>query len=485
MRLKALIVWLIICGMTTGFFVTTVIAAEKKAKKASSSDTNRGLKVVSKGNVRRFALVIGNSNYLHVGTLANPANDARLMAETLKDVGFELYGGKAQVNLNRDQMLTAIEDFGDRIGSGDVALFYYAGHGMQVKGENYLLPVNANIKSESEVRVKSVEAELLFAKLGGAKNAVNIVILDACRNNPFGRSVRSAGSGLAQVTAPSGTLVAFSTAPGQVAEDGTSGNSVYTRELAHAIKMPGLRIEDVFKKARVSVDSATRGKQMPWENTSLKGNFTFVGNETTNSSVAVFNQGANAESEAWQIIKYSSDPSDYKDFLDKFPNGSFNNTAKIKLRQLEKQIESNSDVSNPVSPTEVKKPAKKAKKAKKINPQDDVPPAAYVDRFVGRWTNENPNTSGITRVEIESRLGKVSVHMWGKCHPNDCDWGTTNSIEDNNDGILAVTWTMKFKTDKQQLSILENGNLRVSGRTHFTDNSGRPDYDSTHYFKRQ
>jgi hypothetical protein len=147
-------------------------AAGKQDKKAAASD--RSLKVVPKGDGRSIALVIGNSDYKYTGALSNPANDARLMAETLKSVGFELYGGKPQINLSRDDMLTAIEGFGDRIGSGDTALFYYAGHGMQMKGENYLIPVNANIKNEAEVRVKSVESGLLFAKLEGAKNGVNI-----------------------------------------------------------------------------------------------------------------------------------------------------------------------------------------------------------------------------------------------------------------------------------------------------------------------
>ena len=264
----------ILCAVALFLMSATAEAVGKKDKKADASD--RSLKVVPKGDGRRIALVIGNSDYKYTGALSNPANDARLMAETLKTVGFELYGGKPQINLSRDDMLTAIEEFGDRIGRGDTALFYYAGHGMQVKGENYLIPVNANIKNEAEIRVKSVESSLLFAKLEGAKNGVNIVILEACRNNPFGRSFRSGNNGLAQVTAPSGTIVAFSTAPNQVAEDGSGGNSTYTRELGRFIKAPGLRIEDVFKRVRVSLEGSTGGNQQPWENTSLKGDFSFV-----------------------------------------------------------------------------------------------------------------------------------------------------------------------------------------------------------------
>lgn len=261
-----------------GFLVSSAYSADKINNKSSKND--RGLKVVRKNEYRRIALVIGNGNYQHTGQLANTVNDARLIAETLKEVGFELYGGKPQINLSRDDMLNAVEGFGDKISSGDTALFFYAGHGMQVKGENYLIPVNANIKNEAEVRVKSIDVSLLFAKLEGAKSKVNIVILDACRNNPFGRSFRSGYSGLAQIVAPSGTIVAFSTAPNQVAEDGSNGNSTYTHELARLIKSPGLRIEDVFKRVRISVEETTDGNQQPWENTSLKGDFSFVEGET-------------------------------------------------------------------------------------------------------------------------------------------------------------------------------------------------------------
>jgi hypothetical protein len=273
-RILILIIVIALSSVVLCLMTLTAEAAGKMDKNKTASD--RALKADRKGDGRRIALVIGNSDYKYTGTLSNPANDARLMAETLKTVGFELYGGKPQINLSRDDMLTVIDGFGDSIGRGDTALFFYAGHGMQVKGENYLIPVNANIKNEAEVRVKSVESSLLFAKLEGAKNGVNIVILDACRNNPFGRSFRSGNNGLAQVTAPSGTIVAFSTAPNQVAEDGSGGNSTYTRELARFIKSPGLRIEDVFKRVRVSVERSTGGNQQPWENTSLKGDFSFV-----------------------------------------------------------------------------------------------------------------------------------------------------------------------------------------------------------------
>jgi hypothetical protein len=273
-------------GMTPIKLTVEVLRGSERLQLSESSivdkaSTNpqknyRALKAVSKSNKRKIALVVGNSNYRYTSPLINPLHDAQMIANTLKEVGFELHGGHAMLDLSREQMLVSIEEFGDRLSHGDVALFYYAGHGVQVGGENFLIPINADIKKEAEIKVKSVELNLLFAKLEGLKKTLNIVILDACRNNPFARTFRSNSSGLAQVAAPSGTLVAFSTAPGQVADDGNRGNSPYTLQLAHALKTPGLSVEEVFKQVRISVKASTDGNQTPWENTSLEGSFYFV-----------------------------------------------------------------------------------------------------------------------------------------------------------------------------------------------------------------
>ncbi|MBV5329373.1 MAG: SUMF1/EgtB/PvdO family nonheme iron enzyme [Chlorobium sp.] len=265
------IVSVLLAVLVTGLLAVTPALAAKKGLSVKP----KTVKTESSGS-RRLALIIGNSAYRHSGTLANPARDAELMAQTLKSVGFDIYGGGAQTNLTRIALDQAIEAFGNQIHAGDVALFYYSGHGLQVDGKNYLVPVDADIKKEAEVRVKTVPVNLLFAKLEDVPGAVNIVILDACRNNPFARSFRSSGGGLASVSAPTGTLVAFSTAPGQVAEDGNGKNSSYTRELAKYVTEPGLRVEDVFKKVRASVGKSTKGNQTPWENTSLTGDFAFI-----------------------------------------------------------------------------------------------------------------------------------------------------------------------------------------------------------------
>jgi uncharacterized caspase-like protein len=220
---------------------------------------------------RRVALVIGNSAYKQA-PLANPGNDARAMAQVLRESGFTV---KELRNLNQAGMRRAIREFGDDIAKGGIGLFFFAGHGMQIRGRNYLIPVGSDIEREDEVEDQAVDARLVLEKMASAKNPLNIVILDACRNNPFISSFRSSIVGLAAMDAPAGTLVAFSTAPGQVAADGTGDNGLYTQHLVSYMREPGLKVEDVFKRVRSAVRQASAGRQTPWENTSLEADFYF------------------------------------------------------------------------------------------------------------------------------------------------------------------------------------------------------------------
>ena len=220
----------------------------------------------------RLALVIGNAAY-RVSPLANPVNDARLMETALKNAGFQVI--KAE-NASRRDMQRLIRDFGEKLKqSGGVGLFYFAGHGMQVRGNNYLIPLDADIRSEDEVAFDSIDAQSVLEKMETARNRVNLLILDACRDNPFIRGSRSATLGLATMNAPSGSLIAYSTAPGSVASDGKGQNSLYTEQLARMMQEPGLPVEDVFKQVRVAVRRASNNQQTPWENTALEGNFYF------------------------------------------------------------------------------------------------------------------------------------------------------------------------------------------------------------------
>ena len=220
----------------------------------------------------RVALVIGNSAYVF-GPLENPVTDARAMAKTLERSGFKVI---KRENASQKDMIDSIAEFGDALKKGGgVGLFYYAGHGLQIKGRNFLVPVNADIKREDDATYMAVDANMVTDKMEGASNRLNIVILDACRNNPFAKAARSGGGGLAQMDAPVGTLVAFSTAPGSVASDGAGQNGLYTQHLLANIEQSGLRIEEVFKKVRLGVRLDSAGMQVPWENTSLEGDFFF------------------------------------------------------------------------------------------------------------------------------------------------------------------------------------------------------------------
>ena len=220
---------------------------------------------------RRVALVIGNSGYKQA-PLVNPGNDARAMAQVLRESGFTVTELR---NLNQAGMRRAIREFGDEITKGGIGLFFYAGHGMQIRGRNFLIPVGSDIEREDEVEDQAVDARLVLEKMASAKNPLNIVILDACRNNPFVSSFRSSIVGLAAMDAPAGTLVAFSTAPGQVAADGSGDNGLYTKHLVSYMREPGLKVEDVFKRVRAAVRQESGGRQTPWENTSLEADFYF------------------------------------------------------------------------------------------------------------------------------------------------------------------------------------------------------------------
>ncbi len=220
----------------------------------------------------RVALVIGNAAYT-IGRLNNPVLDARAMAESLRTLGFEVL---AHENLTYRDMRRAVAEFGERVTAGGVGLFYYSGHGVQVGGKNFLVPVDADIKNERYVAAETVDADSVLLQLQEAKTRVNVVILDACRDNPFAARFRSLARGLAFMEVPAGTYVAYATAPGSVAEDGEPGqHGIYTSELLKALREPGLRIEDVFMRVRVAVQARTQQRQSPWDASSMTGEFFF------------------------------------------------------------------------------------------------------------------------------------------------------------------------------------------------------------------
>ena len=221
---------------------------------------------------RRTALVIGNGSYKSA-PLLNPVNDANDIASTLRKLGFAVIHKE---NATQREIETSIREFGNRLRKGGVGLFYYAGHGFQVNGINYIIPLGAELLEETDVKYEAVDARRVLDAMYNAGNDINIVILDACRNNPMARSFRSGSGGLARMDAPRGTIVAYSTSPGEMALDGSGRNSPYTEALLEYMDDPGLTIEQVFKKCRRRIYGVTNGKQTPWESTSLTGDFYFV-----------------------------------------------------------------------------------------------------------------------------------------------------------------------------------------------------------------
>jgi uncharacterized caspase-like protein len=223
----------------------------------------------------RIALVIGNSSYETVSVLPNPANDARAMTELLQSAGFEVVPAS---NLTQSGMRQAIGNFAATLagkGADTVALLFYAGHGLQVDGENFLVPVDARIAREADVPVQAVRLTDVMNMLSTVPSKTRIVILDACRNNPFSEINKTTGRGLAIVDAPTGSLVSYSTAPGTEAQDGDGSNSPYTAALVKIAREPGLAIEQALKRVRSSVHEATRNQQTPWESSSLTADFYF------------------------------------------------------------------------------------------------------------------------------------------------------------------------------------------------------------------
>lgn len=234
---------------------------------------------------RRIALVIGNSAY-EAAPLKNPVNDAHDMAQALEELGFKIVNKEKMLNLTQNEMKRAISTFGAELRSGGIGLFYFAGHGVQVKGINYLVPVDAKVESEADVEYECVDAGRVLAQMESAENLMNIVILDACRNNPFARSFRSDSGGLAMMDAPSGSLIAYATAPGRVASDGSARNGLYTQELLRFLRTRGLEVENMFKQVRISLRNLTQGKQTPWESSSLVGTFYFAGAANPDATVS-------------------------------------------------------------------------------------------------------------------------------------------------------------------------------------------------------
>lgn len=291
---------------------------------------------------QRVALVIGNGDYKN-SPLKNPVNDATDMAKKLEALGFKV---KRLLNADQVEMKKAVRQFGVDLKKGGVGLFYYAGHGMQVKGNNYLIPVGVDIAEEDEVEDLAVDASLILRKMQSADNRLNIVLLDACRNNPFARSFRSAERGLAQMDAPAGTMISYATAPGMTAADGDGRNGVFTKNLLKALDKSGnVELSQLMKQVGKGVQEDTKKGQTPWVSSSVTGDFYFINvhidkakGDNTVVLVPTKQSTIDEEEEFWIAIKNSNKVDDFKDYIKLYPEGRFRKIADIKIRQLTEEV---------------------------------------------------------------------------------------------------------------------------------------------------
>jgi len=302
----------------------------------------------------RVALVIGNSAY-SAAPLLNPSNDAKAMASALRGLGFKVVELREG---NKEQMKLAISNVRDTLrGSQGVGMLYYAGHGIQLDWQNYMVPVDAKLTKAADVPQQTIDVGAVVDAFRSAGTRMNILVLDACRDNPFGGV--ASGKGLAQMDAPSGTILAYATAPGNVAEDGDvrTGNGLYTQYLLEELKKPGARIEDVFMRVRLNVRKQSQGRQIPWESTSLEDVFYFDANakaKSRESDAETKTQEFLAEKADWEKIRSSTTADDFYNFLQKYPNGFIKEQAVFALERLQRsqvQVVANKDGVTPIAPT--------------------------------------------------------------------------------------------------------------------------------------
>jgi len=301
---------------------------------------------------KRVAFVVGNGAYKNVAQLPNPPIDAKAMAATLRNVGFEVIEGS---NLTRDTMTAKLLDFGKKAQGADIAVFYYAGHGIAISGTNYLLPVDADIKSEMDVKLgAAINVDVtLDQTMGDAK--VKLVFLDACRDNPFAAKIKAnttrsvaVGQGLAEMKSGEGTLIAFATGPGQTALDGQEGtNSPFTRALIAHITEPGVEIQQAMTEVRAQVSDETSKGQLPWGHTNLTGSVylnpaaaapaTAAAPAASGTAPALASTTPNTdvELEFWRSVKDSNKPEELNAYLSSYPNGQFRSLALARIASLD------------------------------------------------------------------------------------------------------------------------------------------------------
>jgi peptidoglycan hydrolase-like protein with peptidoglycan-binding domain len=380
------------------------------------------------GQERRVALVIGNGSYQHTSKLPNPPRDAIAIADTLGKLGFEVL---RHSDLDQIGMTRAIRGFGDKLKDSDVGLVFYAGHGIQVGGKNYLVPVDAKLAEERDLRFEAIDIELVLEQLqGGAR--IGLVFLDACRDNPLSRTLSrslgtrsgSVGSGLAPVQTGSGTLIAYATQPGNVAEDGRSDNSPFTTALVKHMATPGIEARQMLTRVRADVRDLTNGRQIPWDHSSLEKDFYFrappppplpapVAAPVPPPSAAPTSVGpgdSQLEALFWSSIQNSTNPRDYQAYLEAYPKGVFAPLARVRANQASSlpvtSSQAETPTPRPVAPSSVPNPEKTAALSPRpadVIGKDQIAEAQRILEKLGLGPGQPDGVPGLrTRVAIRT-----------------------------------------------------------------------------------
>jgi hypothetical protein len=327
----------------------------------------------------RVALLIGNNAY-PTAPLRNAVNDSRDLGEVLRELGFKTI---VKENTSRAQMIAALQEFGKALEGADAALFFYAGHAMQFKDRNYLIPIDAVMGSEEDVTFFSVDVSQVLDRMERARTRFNFVILDACRDNPFRDTFKVSAAGLAQMSGPSGSLIAYATAPGATAADGFGRNGVYTGQILQNIKVPDMPVEVLFRKVREGVERETKRLQTPWELSSIKGDFVF---NASGRSAATAGGGAGGgpsadvsaqmELQFWKSVEGSNRADDIQAYIDKYPNGVYARLARNRIDTLLGRSRQTVASAPATAPATVPAPAPAAPPSAGVPPSASPPPAA-------------------------------------------------------------------------------------------------------------
>lgn len=288
------------------------------------------------GEGNRIAVVIGNGAY-ESSPIPSAVADAELIGQTLRKLGFEV---DDRFNLSQKEMKRTLRDFGHRLvraGKNAVGLVFYSGHGVQVGGENFLIPVDAEIIYEGDVDLEAISALSIIRAMAFAGNEVNLILLDASRENPFRATFRTPVNGLVRMDAPHGTLIAYSASPNSTIEPVGEKNSPFVATLSRFMKEPGMPVEQMLKNVRVSVMGRTHDRQIPWEGSSLTGDFFFSGNPLKDQKAAERTDKM-AELEAWNSIRNSKSTKDFRSYLERFPQGTFVILAQNRIKRLKAEL---------------------------------------------------------------------------------------------------------------------------------------------------